>query len=90
MRIEPAPYVFWNDERRQRADDRRMAGGDRREAPTVAPRARHAAYAWFASAFGAQILGQIAPAVIVPARARLAYTQPEARTPPRPRVERSA
>ena len=72
MRIEPAPYVYRNDDRRQRYEDRRAAGVDRRSEPSQAPRARHAAHVWFAPAFGAQILGLIAPATVVPARAQRA------------------
>ena len=51
--------------------------------------ARHAAHVWFAPAFGAQILGLIAPEKVVPARAQRAYLQPEARTPLRPLYEKS-
>ena len=90
MRIEPAPYVYRNDDRRQRCEDRRIAGEDRRIEQPAAPRARHAAHVWFAPAFGAQILGLIAPETVVPARARRAYLQPEARMPLRPLYEKSA
>jgi hypothetical protein len=90
MRVEPVPYVYRPDDRRQRCEDRRLAAGDRRTEQAAAPRARHAAHVWFAPAFGAQILGLIAPETVIPARAQRAYLQPEARTPPRPFYEKSA
>jgi hypothetical protein len=90
MRVQPVPYVFRNDDRRQRFEDRRAAEDRRTEENGDAPRARHAAHVWFMPAFGAQILGQIAPATVTPARARRAYAQPEARTPLRPSVVKSA
>ena len=91
MRVEPAPYVYRNDDRRQRFEDRRIAADDRRtEQQQSAPRARHAAHVWFTPAFGAQILGLITPETVVPARAERAYLQPEARTPLRPLFEKSA
>jgi hypothetical protein len=90
MRVVPAPYVYRNDDRRQRCEDRRVAADDRRTEQPSPPRARHTAHVWFAPAFGAQILGLIAPETIFPARARRAYLQPEARTPLRPMFEKSA
>ena len=90
MRVEPVPYVYRPDDRRQRYEDRRIASDDRRAEQPAAPRASHPAHVWFAPAFGAQILGLIAPEMVVPARAQRAYLQPEARTPPRPLFERSA
>ncbi len=45
---------------------------------------RHEAHVWFAPTFGAHILGQARPERVTPARARRAYSQPEARTPLRP------
>jgi hypothetical protein len=90
MRVEPVHYVYRNDDRRQRCEDRRIAGEDRRTGQAAAPRARHPAHVWFAPAFGAQILGLIAPATVAPARAQRAYMQPEARTPLRPLFEKSA
>jgi tRNA U34 5-methylaminomethyl-2-thiouridine-forming methyltransferase MnmC len=90
MRVEPAPYVFRNEDRRQRFDDRRTPSEDRRAEQPAPPRARHAVHVWFTPAFGAQILGQIAPETIIPGRARRAYAQPEARTPLRPSVVKSA
>ena len=90
MRVEPVPYVYRNDDRRQRCDDRRIALDDRRTENPDVTRARHPAHVWFAPAFGAQILGLIAPEPVIPARARRAYLQPEARTPLRPLFEKSA
>jgi hypothetical protein len=90
MRVEPVQYVYRNDDRRERCEDRRAGGDDRRAEPSPAPRARHAPHVWFAPAFGAQILGLMAPETIFPARARRAYLQPEARTPLRPLFEKSA
>jgi len=85
MRVEAAPYVFRSDDRRQRFEDRRMSEEDRRiEMAQATTRARHEAHVWFASAFGAHILGQVTPPKVTPAEARRAYTQPEARTPLRP------
>ena len=89
MRVEPVPYVYRNDDRRQRCDDRRIAANDRRIEQASAPRPRHTAHVWFAPVFGAQILGLIAPENVVPARARRAYLQPEARTPLPPLFEKS-
>ncbi len=90
MRVEPAPYVYRPEDRRQRFEDRRACPEDRRTAEPAAQRASHAAHVWFAPAFGAQILGLIAPETVIPARARRAYLQPEERTPLRPRFEKSA
>lgn len=90
MRVEPVPYVYRNDDRRRRYDDRRNAADDRRTDQASSPRARHAAHVWFAPAFGAQILGLMTPETVVPARARRAYLQPEARTPLRPLFDKSA
>lgn len=85
MRVEPAPYVFRNEDRRQRFEDRRAAESERRDAQrTEQTRASHAAPKWFAPTFGAHILGQAAPAVVAPADIRRAYQQPETRTPLRP------
>lgn len=92
MRVEAAPYVFRSDDRRQRFEDRRTSEDDRRfeAAQSNAARARHEAHVWFAPAFGAHILGQVAPAQVTPSQARRAYTQPESRTPLRPSlVERA-
>ena len=91
MRVEPAPYVFRNEDRRQRFEDRRAAGGDRRfEVAQAETRARHEAHVWFAPAFGAHILGQSTPAKVSPSQARRAYNQPESRTPLRPTLIQSA
>jgi hypothetical protein len=88
MRVEPAPYVFRNEDRRGRFADRRASPDRRNEEPATCPRARHAAHVWFTPAFGAHLLGQIVVERIIPGRAARAYTQPESRTPLRPsRVE---
>ena len=85
MRVEAAPYVFRNGDRRQRPSDRRTPNRERRSETTHAgPRARHAAHVWFAPAFGAHILGQVSPEDVTPQRVETAYAQPEARTPRRP------
>jgi hypothetical protein len=85
MRIEPAPYVFRNDDRRQRFDDRRAAESEfGAEVNRAQARASHAAPKWFAPAFGAHILGQSQTPRVSPEQARRAYEQPEARTPLRP------
>ena len=91
MRVEAAPFVFRNDERRQRFEDRRTAEDDRRFEPDQpANRARHEAHIWFTPAFGAHTLGQTTPAKINAAQATKAYTQPESRTPLRPTLNQSA
>lgn len=90
MRVEACPYVYQPEDRRQRTFDRRSET-DRRE-PDDAPhhRARHAPHVWFQPAFGAHILGQMAPEAANTAEALHAYTQPESRTPLRPHyVERA-
>jgi hypothetical protein len=85
MRVEPAPYVFRNEDRRQRFEDRRTVETDRRaEAAQQSTRARHEAYNWLSPAFGAHILGQSTPARATPDEIRRAYAQPESRTPLRP------
>jgi hypothetical protein len=85
MRIEPAPYVFRNEDRRQRFEDRRAADSEySAEAARAQTRASHAAPKWFAPAFGAHILGQTQAQRVSPEQARKAYSQPEARTPLRP------
>jgi hypothetical protein len=90
MRVEPVPYVFRNEDRRQRFADRRAETTDRRTEGRTSARARHAAPLWFAPAFGAHLLGQIAPGTVIPRIAQRAYAQPEARTPLRPSVMKSA
>jgi hypothetical protein len=92
MRVEAAPYVFRNADRRQRFDDRRTYASERRSetAQVTGPRARHAAHVWFAPAFGAHILGQVSPERANASRVALAYAQPEARTPLRPSLAKSA
>jgi hypothetical protein len=90
MRVEPAPYVFRNEDRRGRPFDRR-ANEERRSDETVTiRRARHAAHNWLTPAFGAHLLGQVTIETVVPARAARAYSQPEAQTPLRPSVVKSA
>ncbi|MFT3723848.1 MAG: hypothetical protein QM773_09700 [Hyphomonadaceae bacterium] len=91
MRVEAAPYVFRNGDRRQRPCERRTPNRERRTETTQASsRARHAAHVWFAPAFGAHILGQVSPEDVMPERVERAYAQPEARTPLRPNfVERA-
>jgi hypothetical protein len=94
MRVEPAPRVFRNEDRRNRSSQRHGSFQDRRAAPQQPDRrARHTGHTlhvWFEPAFGAHILGQIIPERVVPARARRAYTQPETRTPLRPSIVQSA
>ena len=87
MRIEPAPYVFRNEDRRQRFDDRRTSETEQRTQETARQtRAIHAAPKWFASTFGAHLLGQVQalPSRVPAAQVRRAYAQPEERTPLRP------
>ena len=91
MRVEPAPYVFRNEDRRQRFIERRASAEDRREhTHSNNRRAQHPAHIWFAPAFGAHLLGQASPQKPLPAQARRAYSQPEARTPLRPSLMKSA
>jgi hypothetical protein len=90
MRVEPVPYVFHPEDRRQRFADRRAEQVDRRSEASMSARAQHAAHAWFAPAFGAHLLGQIAPGLVNPRLAQRAYSQPEARTPLRPSIAKSA
>lgn len=93
MRVEPAPRVFGNEDRRKRSADRNGSFQDRRGQPQPDRRARHTGHTvhvWFQPAFGAHILGQIVPETVVPARAQRAYTQPETRTPLRPSLIESA
>lgn len=91
MRVEATPFVYRNAERRQRFEDRRTATEDRRSEPQQpSSRARHEAHVWFAPAFGAHILGQVAPAKVNTTAAARAYTQPESRTPLRPSLNKSA
>lgn len=91
MRVEAAPFVFRNEDRRQRFEDRRGTEQDRRVEPERdTQRASHRSPPWIAPAFGAHILGQIAPAAVEPGIARRAYQQPESRTPLRPSHEEKA
>ena len=91
MRVEPAPYVFRNEDRRQRFEDRRAAESEfTAETAKAQTRACHAAPKWFAPTFGAHILGQTQSQRVSPEQARRAYEQPEARTPLRPSTVTSA
>jgi hypothetical protein len=90
MRVEAAPHVFRNEDRRQRTEERRGTGEDRRaDAEREAPRAKHAAHPWFTPTFGAHLLGQVAPTRVTPKQARRAYQQPESNTPLRPEFSKS-
>jgi hypothetical protein len=90
MRVEAAPHVFRNEDRRQRFEERRGTGEDRRyDSQREAPRAKHEAHLWFAPVFGAHLLGQVSPAKATPKQARRAYQQPEANTPLRPEFSKS-
>ncbi len=90
MRVEAAPFVYRNDERPQRFEDPRTTQDERcAEQAQSGPRARHAAHVWFSPPFGAHILGQATPHRVTPAEAARAYTQPESRTPLRPKHSRS-
>lgn len=88
MRVEPAPRVYRNEDRRQRSSERRTSAHDRRV--ELNQRARHEPHHWFQPAFGAHILGQIAPSVVPASQIARAYAQPEARTPLRPELSKSA
>jgi hypothetical protein len=91
MRVEAAPHVFRNEDRRQRTEERRGAGEDRRaDAQRETSRAKHEAHPWLAPAFGAHLLGQLSPTRVNPSQARRAYQQPEAKTPLRPEFSKSA
>ena len=91
MRVEGAPFVYRNDDRRQRFEDRRASETERRaDEATRQTRAVHAAPKWFASTFGAHLLGQVAPSRVPAAQVRRAYAQPEERMPLRPGTITSA
>lgn len=91
MRVQAAPFVYRNDERPQRFEDPRTATEDSCAEPEQQThRARHPAHAWFSPTFGAHILGQSTPYRVTATEAARAYTQPESRTPLRPRHSRSA
>ena len=90
MRVEAAPFVFRNEDRRQRYEDRRVTeDGSCFETTQNTARARHEAHLWFASTFGAHILGQVTPTKVTATEAKRAYGQPETRTPLRPSVVQS-
>jgi hypothetical protein len=85
MRVEPTPHVFRSEKRRPRFEEVRpteKAKHDQDNHPEE--RARHELHIWFAPAFYAHILGQATPPVVTPEQARMAYSQPESRTPLRP------
>lgn len=93
MRVDPAPHVFRNEDRRSRAEDRRGTGDDRRhdaDRDANATRSRLNARPWFEPVFGAHLLGQIEKSRVAPAAAHRAYLQPESRTPLRPDHEAKA
>lgn len=93
MRIEAAPPVFRFDDRRPRPNVRRDDAGDRREPGRQQARAAMPAgeaHVWFHPALGAHILGQVAPERVSAAVVSRAYAQPEAKTPLRPRQDRTA
>jgi hypothetical protein len=91
MRVEAAPYVFRHEDRRQRFEDRRAPDEDRRADPERhTSRASHASQPWITPAFGAHLLGQLAPERAGAATIRRAYLQPEAKTPLRPSCEEEA
>ena len=89
MRIEPAKPVYRFDDRRPRSDDRREPGGSARDDRRAnAYRAVHEIpHVWLHAAFGAHILGQVTPERATRAVVVRAYSQPEARTPLRPRED---
>jgi hypothetical protein len=84
MRIEGCSPVVFSTHRRQRFEERRAVTGDRRRKERTERRARHEAHLWFTPAFGAHLLGQIAPEMVSAEHAERAYRQPEAKTPLRP------
>lgn len=91
MRVERAQHVFRNQDRRQRFDERRGSGEERRADPgRTAERAQHTAQPWFAPTFGAHLLGQLVNERVPARQARRAYLQPEARTPLRPSCDTEA
>lgn len=93
MRIEAAPPVYRFDDRRPRPQVRREETSDRRnpdQASPSTPNATGRSHVWFEPAFGAHILGQVTPERATAAAATRAYTQPEARTPLRPRQDQTA
>ena len=91
MRVEPAPHVFRNEDRRQRFNERRGSGQERRADPgRTEDRAQHEARPWFTPAFGAHLLGQLNKPRVPAKQARRAYMQPEARTPLRPSCDTEA
>ena len=91
MRVEAAPHVFRNEDRRQRPEDRRGTGEERRDDPYRGEtNAKPNALPWFAPVFGAHLLGQIEPSRVSPKQVRRAYQQPESKTPLKPGFSQSA
>jgi hypothetical protein len=91
MRVEAAPHVFRNEDRRQPPEDRRGTGEERRADPyRGATNAKPNAVPWFEPIFVAHLLGQVEPLRVPPKQARRAYQQPEAKTPLKPEFSRSA
>ena len=91
MRVEAAPNVFRNEDRRQRPEDRRGTGEERRAEPYRGEtNAKPNALPWFAPVFGAHLLGQIEPSRVSPNQVRSAYQQPESKTPRKPAFSQSA
>jgi hypothetical protein len=90
MRVEPVPYVYRAEDRRQRSASEEAPRFDRRKRERDR-RARHSAHPWLAADFGAHLLGQNAPRWLpAPELIARAYRQPEARTPLRPRTMMTA
>lgn len=88
MRVEAAPFVFRSEDRRKRPDAERRGHADRRSSARSERRARHTTHAWHMPAFAAHLLGQAYPNIIDATVVTRAYTQPESRTPLRPRYAR--
>ncbi len=91
MRVEAvhSPLRLAPD-RRNQPDAPETEEVDRRDAAQPDRRARHSARSWISAPFAAQLFGQGLIAVVAPERAERAYLQPEARTPLRPTVVKSA
>jgi hypothetical protein len=92
MRVQPVPYVYRTDDRDHRWRDEAGERSERRQSGQQDRRARHANHPWLAADFGAHLLGQATPASVpaTPATVARAYRQPEARTPLRPRMVKTA
>lgn len=90
MRVEPASYVFRTNDRRQRNENSRGRGDERRNPETERRRARHISSPWLLATFGVHLIGQFSPEPALPTVVRRAYLQPEARMAPAPRNMRVA